>query len=503
MAEAMSSKVSVGRTSEIGVESLYPLQRRFLQWGIILGLVFGLIFKSWIATISFLVLFACAGALWQPGVPILAYCIAFQWLYVVTGYLFMKARDYYPGFQSTDGIELAITLSLLGFVCLTAGIRLGIRFLSRKGSRFQEAGQTEIYDLGRLFRIVLIMSLLGWFMNLVPRLIWFEGAQIIQGILAFRQIITLVLFLSVIQQRRGYKYLFLALILNLVPAFASAASAVLGIFIGIFIVLLHEWRPWSRLGIERRKSRQVQFILASLVVITLFLGLVWEGGVKPTWRPIVMSGQVKGSPVEMADAFFQNIPTALSVFSWDLAIHASVGRLGSGVAYFAHVLGRVPSVLEHENGFLTWRALRHVAMPRFLYPDKPNLGSDSWLIVTYAGLPAAGWDQMTSIGLGYMAQFYIDWGIPFMFIPLFIYGLLIGLIYQLFHSISPSYNIFRASVIVLFVMHFSGYEAEFAKALGGLLVQTIIFFGILYFWGPWLHKKFMKINPIVRNRSSS
>ncbi len=107
----------VGRTI-----SLYPLQRRFLKLGFLLALIFGLIFRSPVAAVSILVLFGCMGALWQPGVPILAYCMGYQWLYVVSGFLFYKVRGFYPGFQSVDHIESAVLVSLIGFIVIVAEV---------------------------------------------------------------------------------------------------------------------------------------------------------------------------------------------------------------------------------------------------------------------------------------------------------------------------------------------------------------------------------------------
>ncbi|MEE9169848.1 MAG: hypothetical protein V3U73_08770, partial [bacterium] len=350
---------------------------------------------------------------------------------------------------------------------------------------------TESYSIRRLFWIAIIFSSTGWFFELLPMVVWFNGAQLIKSLLAFQAVLTLILFLSMLQQDRGFGYFLILLIVAIVPAFASAASSVLGIFVGLFIVLLHEWHPWIRSKKARKKTNRIQFLLAGLVTTIVFIGLLWEGGVKPTWRPLVTSGQVKGSSLEKTEAFFDHLPSVLAIFDWDTAIYSSVARVSSGVGYFSHIIDRVPEILPHEKGFFTWRTIEHITVPRFLFPDKPNLGSDSWMIITYAGLPAAGLEQMTSIGSGYMSQFYIDWGVPIMFVPLFFYGLIIGFIYKLLRRLSPSYNFFRATVIALFVGHFAGYESEIAKALGGLIMQAMFFAAILYTIGPWLHRKLL------------
>ena len=88
-----------------------------------------------------------------------------------------------------------------------------------------------------------------------------------------------------------------------------------------------------------------------------------------------------------------------------------------------------------------------------------------------------------------MAQFYIDFGIPGMFVPLFIYGLLIGLAYQAVLLVAPSHLFFSSTVTVLCLQHFSSYEGEIAKLLGGFAQTFLIFVVLLHVLGPWLHQR--------------
>ncbi len=70
-------------------------------------------------------------------------------------------------------------------------------------------------------------------------------------------------------------------------------------------------------------------------------------------------------------------------------------------------------------------------MPRFLFPDKPVL-DDSERTRTYTGMNVAGMEQGTSIGIGYIGESYVDFGPVKMFAPIFLLGLLYGLIYRFF-----------------------------------------------------------------------
>ena len=50
----------------------------------------------------------------------------------------------------------------------------------------------------------------------------------------------------------------------------------------------------------------------------------------------------------------------------------------------------------------------------------------------YTGSRVAGTEEGTSIGIGYMAESYIDFGPIYMFVPILLLGVFYGLIYRYF-----------------------------------------------------------------------
>jgi hypothetical protein len=84
--------------------------------------------------------------------------------------------------------------------------------------------------------------------------------------------------------------------------------------------------------------------------------------------------------------------------------------------------------MPHENGAILSAALTHILTPRVLYHDKPNLPSDSAKVRRYAGVWVAGDRQHTSIAFGYVGESYVDFGVPGMFVPIFLFGLVVGLV---------------------------------------------------------------------------
>ena len=100
------------------------------------------------------------------------------------------------------------------------------------------------------------------------------------------------------------------------------------------------------------------------------------------------------------------------------------------IYYPALALDRVPAVMPHEDGEILWAAVVHALTPRVLFPDKPAVESDSEKVRRYTGVWVAGSEENTSIAFGYAAESYVDFGMPLMFLPVFAYGLLMGMAYH-------------------------------------------------------------------------
>jgi hypothetical protein len=480
--------------------SEYPLQKRFLIYGVAAGISGFIVFQSLLAGFAFLVLFACVGGTWRrDGAAILPYCLAYQWLFVVAGYLFQSWAGIYPGFGKVEEIERAVFWSLVGLIAIVAGIRIGLlalsKWTSQTRSRLQEPRQE--YDLKMLFWCVIVFYSVSWFIEISPMDTAFNVAQIIYRILEFRTVFLFMLFLSIVRRRKGYTYGFIALVYTTVPAFSSQMSAFSGSFLLIFIALLSGLRFDSKMRTDRRRNRQIIVGLSATTCALFVMALVWQGGVKFDWRNKLTTGVVVGSPTDKAGAFISTVDDGIARFDLGTAVESLAERTSAGPAYFSAVLERVPATVPHENGALVLRALQLTFQPRFLFPDKPNLGSDSWLVRKYAGLWVGGDELGTSIGLGYMAELYIDFGIPGMLVALFVYGLIIGLAYVALGFVSPSYTFYIGALTIMFGQHFVSYEGEIAKLLGGLVQTVIIFSLLLKFVGPYIHRRLL-----VRGSSS-
>jgi hypothetical protein len=156
-------------------------------------------------------------------------------------------------------------------------------------------------------------------------------------------------------------------------------------------------------------------------------------------------------------------------------IDAVISRVWD-IYYTALALERVPAVLPHEHGAALQAAVRHVLMPRFLFPNKPDLPSESDDVRKYSGEQVAGREQNTTIAFGYVIQSYIDFGLPGMFVPTLGLGILLGVAYRWFTTRLHFEEITLAVLAVAFWANIMPYNVAWAKLLGKL-VTAVVFVG--------------------------
>lgn len=449
------------------VLSEYPLQGSFLVAGVVVGTLLGVLLQAWAAGLLFLSLLWITGLTWRRSEPpIMPFCLAYQWLFVAAPYfawlLGIQTR------QSTQRVDPsdAATLAALGYVALALGMRAIWAVLARSMAK----ASARPFDQGRalssfrLFWVVILLNAVNWLYYIQPRQISFGFSQLIYAVLAMRLSLFVLLWQLIVRQRRGLRRGLIALTFVLIPMLASTMSGFKVLFFMIFVLIVGE----IRLGQVRRlnlRQRRLAILAGALVSGLVAIGVVWQGAVKPVWRTTV----VEGDTITHVQKFIEVSGAAIGQLDWATGAGSLLERIGS-IDQFARVLRRVPALIPHEHGRLSGEAVRHVLVPRFLDPDKPALDSSA-MTRRYAGIAIGG---LTSIGIGYMAQFYVDFGVPGMFAAIFFYGILIGFLYAALVLWAPAAYV-TPLLLVLFVDGFDGFESDLAKQFGGLLMKTVIF----------------------------
>ena len=149
----------------------------------------------------------------------------------------------------------------------------------------------------------------------------------------------------------------------------------------------------------------------TLFALTVVAVSFWSV-IKPEYRHFLNQGTNSQRVLVPVDDRLDYLADAARGFDGAQAlegIDATLQRL-SYIDFLAHTMARVPAVLPHEGGRQLGGAVRHIAMPRPLFPDKPPLEHDTYVTSKYTGLSFSQ-KGYASISIGYLGQLYIDFGV--------------------------------------------------------------------------------------------
>jgi hypothetical protein len=410
---------------------------------------------DWIAAVALVILWAGWYCLAVPaGPPVVALALSFQWVQVMVGvFYFALTGARLPAMDLSDYRPMV----LIGLGCLVAlslGLMLGMKMVRSRG----EAGAMGPIVTWRTLILLYVVSVL--LTGTVQQLAW-EVPALTQGILAlgYARLALLFLIFRRLSQptvRWGLMGLFLAfeIALGFTGYFAGfreplmmAAVALIGAF-------------------DRRRVRH-WVVVGVLVAVMLLTGVLWMG-IRGEYRQEFESDVFATSREARLERVMDLTRRWLSGDPAEMLLNVEsfVDRLWA-VYYPALAVERVPSVLPHENGALLWGAVWHVLTPRLLFADKPAVESDSEMVRKYSGVRVAGPETGTSIAFGYAAESYVDFGVPLMFVPVFVYGCLMGMVYVWMPRKIQHGELAIAAVTVIFWLSLYLFERSWIKTLGG------------------------------------
>lgn len=457
---------------------LYPLQVPLLLAGAVAAIV-ALVLQGWLIALAVFVLFALVGASWRVDMlPIVPFCLAYQWLAACAGLLYWRNFGHYPGGGNIGNLTAAVLLAMIGLASVLAGLRFVMAVFARPVFAHTLA-PPQPYDIRKLFILTIVAFAFGYAFDAVPKQVWFGGAQIIENLMTLRFVPYFILLIAVFEQRRGYGYAVGATAWVIGPQLLTGFSRFKEVLFVLLIAALTQWRPWIRTRSQARQNlRIVALGLVGFAFMAAF-GVIWSGGVKQQWRNEIWRHGVTSSPIERMGLFFTTVAEVTPKLDLSRSVESLVARLSSGTLYLSYVIERVPRTLPHENGALFGRAIANATQPRFLFAEKKTLGGDSWLVRKYAGIAAAGDEAGASIGLGYFAEFYVDFGPLGVVVLGFFWGAVCGGAMVLLAMVSPSREIFFALAVALLIGYFMSFDGSFIKLFAGLLQRTLILAAVM------------------------
>jgi len=223
-------------------------------------------------------------------------------------------------------------------------------------------------------------------------------------------------------------------------------------------------------SIKRKVTFQQAALFLVLGVLIFHLAVLWTAS-KKDYRSFLNKGQ-KTQAVSVskdaARAKLLELIVKVDKTTYNTAIEDLVNRIGY-IQYFAAAIRFVPAFTPHEDGKIYLGAISHFLVPRFINPDKPIL-DDSKHTNKYTGLGVSGKAQGTSFSLGSFADAYIDFGPIFMFIPIFLFGYLIGYFFKYLYQ--P--NLWGMILTGPFFLLINVYGVDTIKGLGFILIYFVV-----------------------------
>ncbi|MCS3629298.1 hypothetical protein GGP53_003178 [Salinibacter ruber] len=427
---------------------------------------------------SLLVLACGIALLWQPGLPpVLLFAFFYQWAQV-SGELFYSlftGVSLTSRFVRAPYIREAIGLGLLGLLVLAIGMWIPLRSLRVKELVTTARAEIQRINIERIFWVYI--ALLGYILLLpflrsaVP-----AASQILLAAAELRWALVFLLTYSVLLKQRGWFFLAVAVLFEFIYG--------LGFFSGFktvfFVLAVAAGMAYTRLEMR-------SLVAGSAIAIAVFLtGSVWSV-IESDYRQFLNRGT--GQQVVYASKWeqvqkFADLASSVSWAEVQRGAELTIKRVAY-VQFFAATLSYVPEHQAHEGGALWGRAIKHVLMPRILFPEKPVLKSDSRATREYTGLDIAGGARGTSISIGYMGESYVDFGRYGMFLPVFLLGLVWGGM-LLYFVRRANVKVVGLAFAVAVLLNANRFEITSLKLLGGVLMKFIVLALALRFGAPYV-----------------
>ena len=370
-------------------------------------------------------------------------------------------------------------LSVIGIYFFTFGL-----FLSVKKLKIVIAESIwDKYDSKRIFQVYIVVSII---INTSQAAIW-AFPNLVQYFFFLFYIkwgFFLITFISIFKKAPELKiFLFVVIAIEFVLGLSSFFASN---FINIIIFSLIAYSS------VRKKITYAKGVLFLILGVLMFhMCVLWTAS-KTTYRSFLKNGQVSQSVAvtrEEARKKLLELIVQVDARTYNLAIEDLVNRVGY-VQYFAAAIRLVPSRIPFEGGRIYWAAFSHYLVPRFINPDKESL-DDSKHTNKYTGLGLSGKSRATSFSLGSFADAYIDFGPVFMYVPIFLFGYMVGFFFKLLYK----NNLWAVILTGPFFLLIPVYGVDTTKALGFFF----IYFLVIYI----LHKTLIKfIDPLMRTKTA-
>jgi hypothetical protein len=450
---------------------------------VVAGLATWLISGDWLLALCTFVL----GLGWaflpsEEGPPVLALAYTLQWITVCVGLYYVAITGRPLQATLVSDYQPMVLIGLGCLIALLAGLRFGQWLI---GLRKPMEGVRPAYAL--TFKSLVICYVIGTFLAGGMQTLAWSLPAMTQAIIAFTFLRLGLLYLVLRRLVATDQWLVLAgvLIFEIGMGFTGFHAGFREPLIMAVLAFLERFE-------RRNVSHWVS--LGVLVVAMGLLGVTWIS-VRVNYRERYLADEAFA---QNRGARFDSITSAARTWAAQDRgefygnIDGFIDRLWA-IYYPALAVARVPDVLPYTNGKLMIDTLQFVFMPRLLFPDKPEIGSDSELVKKYSGVNVAGANQDTDIAFGYAAESYIDFGVPLMFIPSFVWGAFMGMCYGAMFKYYRHRDIAVSVATVICWLSLYLFERSWAKTIG--LAGTLMIYvgGVSFLLDRLWYEKFRAV----------
>jgi len=410
----------------------------------------------------------------QEGPPVLKLAMSHQLFQSSVGLFYQSFTGRVMDIAATSSYDKTIALSLGSVAALTIGLIVGIRMMERRKD-YPAYMPEEVVSFNSLLVIYAgTLALNGALMQLAGEI------EAIRQPLVALSLGRLALIALLLRRMMGAgRWEMVAALLGF-----EVALGFTGFFSGFKEPLMLAMLMLLEVFDRRRASH---IVAGSVMAVGLAVAAVMWMGVRTEFRKDFEDEAFAGSQ-SMRMERMQALSTDWfkeSKGQLDEDIFAFVDR--SWVVYYpALAVERVPAVVPHTGGELLLTSLIHITTPRIIFPNKPPLISNSELVRKYSGVWVAGDEANTSIAFGYAFESYVDFGLPWAFLPTFLFGLLAGNLFVWFLRAIAHRELAVSTVTSLFWLNMYLFEKSWSKTLGDILTMSVYVGGLVFMIDRWI-----------------
>lgn len=407
---------------------------------------------------------------WMPRQPaVFVYGLVYQWLQSAIR-VFQANLAGLPlnTFDQSNHAETAVYLTITGVLLISRMLAKWCRRYTFDHARLVAAFRS--IAIGRAFQVHLL------FLALAPLFSALKIGGLSQFILPIEQLhwfAFCLLALAVLHRQQGFGYLIVAFSIEFIFGLTGFFSGFKTVIIYLVIAVLSVMTVL--------KIRHLAF-LALTAALLIGLGLFWTA-IKVEYRMFLSGGErsqlIVVSKTDQISYLLRAVRNTDKI-DWNEAADRMLDRL-QYTRMFQLALDHVPANTAHAQGACWQSAVRHVLMPRLLFPNKAAL-DDSQHAAAYTGITWAGAAEGSSISLGYIAESYVDFGVPGMFIPILILSLGFGYLYSRVVKQAADTDLIALHYvgIILIFIPFSLIETSPSKLLGGILLRFLMYHHVIH-----------------------